>query len=345
MNKLKIAVMTGGGDCPGLNAIIQAIVTRATEYGFETLSVIDGYTGLLNADIKPIDLGHVEDIFATGGTILGSSRTNPLKTKNGHQKVMDTVKKFGIDALIAIGGDDTLGVARELSKMGLPTVGIPKTVDNDFPSTDVCVGFYTAVETASDLISKLHTTAKSHKRVIIAEIMGRYAGWLTLMSGLAGGAHVILIPEKPFAINDVCEVIKRRDAAGKGYTIVAVAEGARPENVDDLVTVSKEKDEFGHVRLGGIAKVLEKEIERRTGKVTRSMILGHAQRGGPPNAFDKILGIRLGIFAVDLVKQGKFGYVASLKGTEIVPVKLEDTDESKKVTENLFELAEFFSKV
>lgn len=342
---MKIAIMTGGGDCPGLNAIIQAIVTRATEYGYDVLSIIDGYTGLLNADIKPISLEDVEDIYATGGTIIGSSRTNPLKTKNGAQKVMETIKRFEIEAFIAIGGDDTLGVARELSKMGLPTIGIPKTVDNDFPDTDCCVGFHTAVETASDMIGKLHTTAKSHKRVIIAEVMGRNAGWLTLMSGLAGGAHVILIPEKPFAINDVCEVIKKRDAAGKGYTIIAVAEGAKPENIEDLVTISNEKDEFGHVRLGGISQVLEKEIEKRTGKETRSMILGHVQRGGPPNAFDKILGIRLGIFAVDLVKQGKFGYVAALKGTEIVPVKLDDTKELKIVTEDLFELTKFFSKV
>lgn len=340
---MKIAIMTGGGDCPGLNAIIQAIVTRATEYGYETVSVIDGYTGLLNGDIKPISLRDVEGIYATGGTIIGSSRTNPLKTMNGPQKVMDTVRGFGIDALIVIGGDDTLGVAFELSKMGLSTIGIPKTVDNDFPATDCCVGFHTAVETASDMISKLHTTAKSHKRVIIAEVMGRYTGWLTLMSGLAGGAHVILIPEKPFAINDVCEVIKRRDAAGKGYTIVAVAEGAKPENVNDLVTLNKEKDAYGHVRLGGIGQVLEKEIEQRTGKETRSMILGHVQRGGSPNAFDKILGIRFGIFAVDLVKQGKFGYVESLRGTEIVPVKLEETKKLKMVTEELFELTKFFS--
>ncbi len=343
---MKIAVMTGGGDCPGLNAIIQAIVTRATEYGYEVLSVLDGYTGLLNGDVRPLSLKDVEDIFVTGGTIVGTSRTNPFKTKEGPQKAMDTIKKFGIDALIAIGGDDTLGAALKLSEMGLPTVGIPKTIDNDLSATDYSVGFQTAVTTASEAISRLHTTAKSHKRVIVMEVMGRYAGWLTLMSGLAGGAHVILIPEKPFDINDVCEVVKRREAAGKGYTIVAVAEGAKPENVEDLITVSKERDEFGHIRLGGIAQVLAKEIAQRTGKETRSVVLGHVQRGGPPNAFDKILGIRLGLLAVDLVKQGKFGYAAGLRGTEIVPVKLKDAvEQSKMVKKDLFELTKFFSKV
>lgn len=343
---MKIAVMTGGGDCPGLNAIIQAIVTRTIEYGYEVLGVLDGYTGLMNGNVKPLSLEDMEDIFATGGTILGTSRTNPFKTREGPQKALDTAKKFGIDALIAIGGDDTLGAAFQLSEMGLPTVGIPKTIDNDLSATDYSVGFQTAVETAAEAISRLHTTAKSHKRVMVVEVMGRYAGWLTLMSGLAGGAHVILIPEKPFDINEVCDVIKRREAAGKGYTIVAVAEGVKPVNVEDLITVSKERDEFGHVRLGGIAEVLEKEIEQRTGKETRSVVLGHVQRGGPPNAFDKILGIRLGLFAVDLVKQGKFGYAAGLRGTEIVPVKLKDAVEQlKMVKEDLFELTKFFSIV
>ncbi len=341
---MKIAVMTGGGDCPGLNAIIQAIVTRATMYGYRVLGVLGGYSGLLNGDIKPLSLEDVEDIYKDGGTILGTSRTNPFKTKDGPQRVVDTVKKFGIDSLIVIGGDDTLGAAYELSKQGLPVVGVPKTIDNDISATDYCVGFQTAVDTAADSISRLHTTAKSHQRVMVVEVMGRYAGWLTLMAGLAGGAHVILIPEQAFDIKSVCEVVNERQAKGKTYTIVAVAEGAKPKRIEDLVTLSEEKDEYGHARLGGIARVLEKEISKRTGKETRSVVLGHVQRGGPPNSVDKVLGLRLGLFAVDLIEQKKFGYAASLQGTKIVPVRIEDAVEKlRTVNEELFHLTKLFS--
>jgi len=343
---MRIAVMTGGGDCPGLNAIIQAIVTRATEYGYEVLGVLGGYLGLLNGEVKPLSLEDVEDIYSVGGTVLGTSRTNPFKTKDGPQKVLDTVKKFGIDVLIAIGGDDTLRAAHELSKQGLPTIGVPKTIDNDLSATDYSVGFLTAVDTAADAISRLHTTAKSHQRVMIVETMGRYAGWLTLMAGMAGGAHVILIPEQAFDIESVCEVINKRQAKGKTYTIVAVAEGAKPKKIEDFVTLSEERDEYGHVRLGGIAQVLEKEIAKRTGKETRSVVLGHVQRGGPPNSFDRILGLRLGLFAVDLIKQGKFGYAASLQGTKIVAVKIEDAvGKLRTVNEELFDLTKLFSIV
>jgi len=343
---MRIAVMTGGGDCPGLNAVIQAIVTRATEYGYEVLGVQVGYLGLLNGNVKPLSLEDVEGIYSIGGTVLGTSRTNPFKTKDGPQKVLDTIKKFGIDVLIAIGGDDTLRAAYELSKQGLPTIGVPKTIDNDLSATDYSVGFLTAVDTAADAISRLHTTAKSHQRVMIVEIMGRYAGWLTLMAGMAGGAHVILIPEQPFDIESVCEVINRRQAKGKTYTIVAVAEGAKPKKLEDFVTLSEERDEYGNVRLSGIAQVLEKEIAKRTGKETRSVVLGHVQRGGPPNSFDRILGLRLGLFAVDLIKQGKFGYAASLQGTKIVAVKIEDAiGKLRTVSEELFDLTKLFSMV
>jgi len=342
---MRIAVMSGGGDCPGSNAIIQAIVVRSYEYGYEVLGVLDGYAGLLNEEIKPLSLKEVEGIFKLGGTILGSSRTNPFKTEDGPQKVLDTIKRFEIDALIAIGGNDTLGVAYKFYEMGLPVVGVPKTIDNDLSFTDYCLGFQTAVDTAAEALDKLHTTAKSHHRVIIVEMMGRYTGWLTLMAGLAGGAHVILIPEQPFGIDSICEIIKKRDAEGKNYTIVAVAEGTKLKEMEDFVTISGEKDEFGHVRLGGIAKVLEKEIAKRTGKEVRSVILGHLQRGGSPNSFDRILGIRLGIFAVDLVKEKKFGYAACLSGTKIVAVKLEDVIKPRNVSEDLYELVNFFSKV
>ena len=341
---MKIAVMTGGGDCPGLNAVIQAVVTRAVEYGYEVLGIINGYAGLINGDIKPLSLDDVEGIYHVGGTILGTSRTNPFKTEGGPEKAMETIKKLGIDALIAIGGDDTLGAASKLIKMGVPAVGVPKTVDNDLSATDYSVGFQTAVSTATEAISSLRTTAKSHHRVIVVEVMGRHAGWMTLMAGLAGGAHVILLPERSFDIEEVCDVINKREAKGKEYSIVAVAEGAKPKHLEDLVTVSEEKDAFGHVRLGGIAHVLEKEIAKRTGKETRSVVLGHVQRGGSPNAFDRILGIRLGLFAVDLIKQRKFGHAAVLHGTKIIAVKLEDaTKELKTVGEDLFELTKFFS--
>lgn len=342
---MKIAVMTGGGDCPGINAAIQAIVTRAAEYGYEVLGISEGYTGLLYGGIKPLSLKDVEGIYKTGGTVLGTSRTNPFKTKDGARKVMDTIRRFGIDALIAIGGEDTLGAACQFSKQGVPIVAVPKTIDNDLYATDYSIGFQTAVDIAAEAIERLHTTAKSHRRVIIVEVMGRHAGWLALMAGLAGGAHVILIPERPFDIDSVCEVIERRRAEGKTYTIIAVAEGAKLKARDELVTASEEKDEFGHERLGGIAQVLEKEITKRTGEEARSVVLGHLQRGGSPNSFDRIMGMRLGLFAVDLIRQKKTGYAPCLRGTEIVPVRIEEmAGKLKTIGEELFELTGFFSK-
>jgi len=341
---MRVAIMTGGGDCPGLNAIIQAIVIKCDEMGYEVLGILDGYAGLLSGDVKSLSIKDVEGILEQGGTILGTSRVNPVKKEEDAQKTLENIKKMGIDALIAIGGDDTLGAAFKLYQRGLPIVGIPKTIDNDLSATDYSTGFQTAVEIAAEAISRLHTTAKSHKRVIVVEVMGRYAGWITLMAGLAGGAHIILIPEKPFNIEEVCKIIKEREARGKTYTIIAVAEGAKPEKVEDFVTVSQVRDEFGHVRLGGIAEVLEKEIEKRTGKETRSVVLGHVQRGGPPIAFDKILGIRLGLHAIELVKKGMFGYAVCLRGTEIVSVPLENVVEKQKlVPKELFDLTNIFN--
>lgn len=342
---MRIGVLTGGGDCPGINAVIQGIVTRATEYGYEVLGIPDGYSGLLNGGIRPLSLKDVDEIAKTGGTILGTSRTNPFKSQDGPKKVTDTLKKCGIDTLIAIGGDDTLGAAVQLSKQGVSVVGVPKTIDNDLSATDYSIGFQTAVDIAGEAIERLHTTAQSHQRVLVVEVMGRNAGWLTLMSGLAGGAHVILVPEQPFDIEALCEVVKRRHDEGKKYTIIAVAEGAKPKNLEDLVTAGSEKDQFGHERLGGIAQLLEKEIESRTGLEVRSCVLGHVQRGGAPNAFDRIMGIRLGFSAVDLVKEKKTGYAPSLKGTEIVPVKIEEmTAKLKTVDKKLLELTGVFSK-
>lgn len=340
-----LGVMTGGGDCPGLNAVIQAIVSRATEYKFDVLGIIDGYDGLLKGKFRFLSLDDVDGIFEIGGTILGTSRKNPLNTREDQKKVLENIEKFGIDALITIGGDDTLGIAYKLFKLGVPTVGVPKTIDNDLSATDYCVGFQTAVDTVAQAISRIHTTANSHHRVIIVEIMGRYAGWLTLMGGLAGGAHLILIPEKEFNIESVCKLIERRNARGKYYTVIAVAEGAKPESTTDYATINEKMDEFGHKRLGGIAKALENEISKRTGKNTRSIVLGHVQRGGSPNPFDRILGIRLGLLAVDLVKENKFGYAAVFRNTETVSVRLEKiVGQTKTLQADLVGLTSFFSE-
>ena len=339
---MKIGVLTGGGDCPGLNAVIEAIVKRANQYGYEVTGFLKGYAGLINNEYKPLRVEEISGIFSIGGTILGTSRVNPFKREGAPQRITENIKRHQIDALIVIGGDDTLGAAYKLYEMGLPIVGVPKTIDNDISEVDYSVGFMTAVETIAQAIERLHTTAKSHERVIIVEVMGRYTGWLTLMGGVAGGAHIILVPEKPFKIEEVCKIIREREEEGKKYTIIAVAEGAKPENIKEFITISKECDEFGHVRLGGIAKILEKEIAKRTGKETRSVALGHVQRGGSPNAFDRILGIRLGIHAVDLIREGKFGHMVCLRGTKIVAVKMESALKQKKLGEEEIQLIDFF---
>lgn len=339
---MKIGVLTGGGDCPGLNAVIEAIVKRANQYGYEVTGFLKGYAGLINNEYKPLRVEEISGIFSIGGTILGTSRVNPFKREGAPQRITENIKRHQIDALIVIGGDDTLGAAYKLYEMGLPIVGVPKTIDNDISEVDYSVGFMTAVETIAQAIERLHTTAKSHERVIIVEVMGRYTGWLTLMGGVAGGAHIILVPEKPFKIEEVCKIIREREEKGKKYTIIAVAEGAKPENIKEFITISKECDEFGHVRLGGIAKILEKEIAKRTGKETRSVALGHVQRGGSPNAFDRILGIRLGIHAVDLIREGKFGHMVCLRGTKIVAVKMESALKQKKLGKEEIQLVEFF---
>lgn len=339
---MKIGVLTGGGDCPGLNAVVEAIVKRANQYGYEVTGFLKGYAGLINNEYKPLRVEEISGIFSIGGTILGTSRVNPFKREGAPQRITENIKRHQIDALIVIGGDDTLGAAYKLYEMGLPIVGVPKTIDNDISEVDYSVGFMTAVETIAQAIERLHTTAKSHERVIIVEVMGRYTGWLTLMGGIAGGAHIILVPEKPFKIEEVCKIIREREEKGKKYTIIAVAEGAKPENIKEFITISRECDEFGHVRLGGIAKILEKEIAKRTGKETRSVALGHVQRGGSPNAFDRILGIRLGIHAVDLIREGKFGHMVCLRGTKIVAVKMESALKQKKLGKEEIQLVEFF---
>ncbi len=341
---MRIGLLTGGGDCPGLNAVIQAAVVRAAQYGFEVFGIKNGYEGLIKGEIKPLRREDVEGIYEIGGTMLGTSRKNPVKSEEDVKKVMENVKKFQLDALITIGGDDTLGAAEKLYERGIPIVGVPKTIDNDLSATDYSIGFWTAVDVIADALSRLHTTARSHRRVIIAEIFGRYAGWLALMGGLAGGAHIILIPEKPLNLQQICDIIKKREEEGKHHTIIAVAEGVKIPEIGELVAAAAEKDEYGHVRLGGIAKLLEQEIKKRTGKDVRSVILGHIQRGGSPNAYDRVLGIRLGYAAVDLVKEKKFGYAAVLRGTEIVPVKLSEVvGQMRKVPEEFFDYLGVFT--
>ncbi len=343
---MRIAVLCGGGDAPGLNAAVQGVVIRAKKCGYEVYGVLRGYEGLINGDFKKLSPEDVEDIFRIGGTILKTSRTNPYKRPDGLGKILENMRKFEIDALIAMGGEDTLGAASKLLKDGVPVVGVPKTIDNDLSETDYSIGFQTAVSIVTEALERLHTTGKSHERVMICEIMGRDAGWITMYAGLAGGAHIILPPEKPFDIESICDVVRKRDEQGKKYTVIAVSEGAKPKDIKDLITVSPEVDEYGHLRLGGIGKILAGEIEKRTGKEARDVVLGHLQRGGSPIAFDRVLSLRLGIHAVELVKEKKFGYASSLNGTKIVTVKLGDlVKEYRTADEDLLELADTFSSI
>ncbi|MFZ5801679.1 MAG: 6-phosphofructokinase [Candidatus Omnitrophota bacterium] len=337
----KIGILTGGGDCPGLNAVIRGVVRAASPLGWEIIGFRHGWKGIIENDYMVVDMQSVSGILPRGGTILGTSRTNPYKVEGGVEKAKATFAKHNLKALIAIGGEDTLGVANKLCKEGLPVVGVPKTIDNDLNATDYTFGYDTALNIAMDCIDRLHTTAESHNRVIVVEIMGRHAGWITLESGIAGGADVILIPEMPIEIDRVCELIKKRHQRGKSFSIVAVAEGARLKNED--VTLDSKKDAFGHVRLGGIGQRIAEMIEEKTGFETRVTVLGHIQRGGSPTAFDRVLGTRFGVKAVDLVRDGKFGQMASLRGRDIVAVPLEEAvGELKTVPPAFYKMAEIF---
>jgi phosphofructokinase-like protein len=318
---MRIGMLTGGGDCPGLNAVIRAAVRKGSEiYGHEFLGFRDGWKGPLENLTMTLDVEATRGILPRGGTILGSSRTNPLKVDGGVDRIRDNLKSLNVDALIAIGGEDTLGVATQLADAGLNVVGVPKTIDNDLNATDYTFGFDTAVQIAVDAIDRLHTTAESHHRVLIVEVMGRHAGWIALHSGLAGGANVILIPERPFDIDRVCAYIEKRFA--RHYApIVVVAEGAQPAE-GTMQLAAGELDAFGHVRLGGIGQVLEREIQERTGFESRQTVLGHVQRGGTPTAFDRVLATRFGLHAIDSVNDGDSGVMVALQGTEIVRVPL-----------------------
>jgi 6-phosphofructokinase 1 len=339
---MRIGVLTGGGDCPGLNAVIRAIVRKgAAEYGHEFVGYRDGWRGPLEGRSRPLGVPEVRGILPRGGTILGSSRTNPLKEEGGVERIGENLDADGVEGLIAIGGEDTLGVATRLSEEGVRVVGVPKTIDNDLGATDYTFGFDTAVNIAMEAIDRLHTTAESHRRALIVEVMGRHAGWIAFHAGLAGGANVILIPELPFDIERVCDYIDRRFQS-QYAPIIVVAEGAEP--VGGLPAAqAAPTDAFGHVRLGGIAHWLEGEIERRTGHEARATVLGHVQRGGTPTAFDRVLATRFGLHAIDAAHEGDWGRMTALRGTEIILVPLaEGTAELKTVPPQLYGEAEVF---
>jgi ATP-dependent phosphofructokinase / diphosphate-dependent phosphofructokinase len=345
MPRMRIGVLTGGGDCPGLNAVIRGVVRAGVNrYGHEIVGFRYGWAGVLERNAVELTPQNTAGILHRGGTILGTSRTNPYKgDADGTAAVRASLAAEGVDALIPIGGEDTLGVAGRLSGDGIPVVGVPKTIDNDLAGTDVTFGFHTAVQIATDAIDRLHTTAESHNRVIVVEVMGRHAGWIAAYSGIAGGGDVILVPERPFDIDEVCERIKRRHAGGSTFSIVVVSEGAMPLDGSGIVTAGAATDAFGHARLGGIGVALEGEIEKRTGFETRMTILGHVQRGGTPTAYDRVLATRFGVRAVEAVHEQRFATMVALRGTDIVLADLADAvAEPKLLDPALYDVAEVF---
>jgi 6-phosphofructokinase 1 len=341
----RIGLLTGGGDCPGLNPVIRAVVRKGIDtYGHEIFGFRKGWKGVLENDAIELTRKNTSGILHKGGTILGTSRTNVYKVQDGEAKVLASLKERGIDVLIPIGGDDTLGVARKLFAAGFPTVGVPKTIDNDLNGTDFTFGFQTAVQIATEAIDRLHSTAESHDRVIVCEVMGRDAGWIACYSGLAGGADVILVPERPFDIEDVCRHIRHRvETTGKTFAIVVVAEGATRADGGGAATADEGVDSFGHVRLGGIAFELEKEIQERTDLESRATVLGHIQRGGSPVAYDRVLGTRFGVAAIDAASNGEYGVLTALRGTAIELIPLDEAlQEPKLLDPELFATAEVF---
>jgi ATP-dependent phosphofructokinase / diphosphate-dependent phosphofructokinase len=338
---VKVGVLTGGGDCPGLNAVIRAVVRRSFTRGHEVLGVREGWRGLVEAKVEPLGPREISGLLPRGGTILGTSRTNPYKLDRV-ESVLETFQREGLEALVAIGGEDTLGVAARLhAEHDFPVVGVPKTIDNDLSATDYTFGFDTAVFICTEAIDRLHTTAESHNRVMVVEVMGRQTGWIAVMSGIAGGADVILIPEHPISVDEACEDIRRRHERGKDFSIVVVSEGYELEGLAD----EPETDEFGHVRLSerGVGARLAAQIEERTGYETRVTVLGHVQRGGSPTPRDRVLATRYGLKAADLVHEGRFGRMAALHGDDIVDVSLEEvTRELKTVPKEWYDVARAF---
>jgi 6-phosphofructokinase 1 len=340
---MRVGILTGGGDCPGLNAVIRAVVRKGeVGYGDTFVGFRDGWKGAIEGLTMHLDVEACRGILPRGGTILGSSRTNPYKVEGGPERAHATLQREGIDALVAVGGEDTLGVANKHFGEGVRVVGVPKTIDNDLSATEVTFGFHTAVQIAVDAIDRLHTTAESHDRVMVCEVMGRHAGWIATYAGIAGGAAEVLVPEEEFDIDVVCDNLKRRHSKGRFASIVVVAEGAKPKE-GTMALVSKEVDAFGHVRLGGIGNVLAEEIEKRTGFETRVTILGHIQRGGTPTAFDRVLATRFGVAAIDCVHDEQFGHMVALQAGRIIRVPLADAvTELKTVDHELVSVAEVF---
>ncbi|MET1001114.1 MAG: 6-phosphofructokinase [Acidimicrobiia bacterium] len=340
---MRIGILTGGGDCPGLNAVIRAVVRKGEGvYGHNIVGYRHGWRGVMQGESTDLHVASVRGLLPRGGTILGTSRTNPYKSDDGASKVKATLAGDRVSALIAIGGEDTLGVAHKLSADGVQVVGVPKTIDNDLSATDFTFGFHTAVQIATDAIDRLHTTAESHDRVMVVEVMGRHAGWIATYSGLAGGADVILVPEEPFDIEEVCHRIAHRHRAGASFSIVVVAEGATPAE-GTMELQSGERDDFGHVRLGGIGNQLAEEIERRTGFEARMTSLGHVLRGGSPTAYDRVIATRFGVEAIDAVNDGEFGVMVALRGTDVIRVPIQDgIEQLKTVDRKLFDTAAVF---
>ncbi|NLE75955.1 MAG: 6-phosphofructokinase [Chloroflexi bacterium] len=342
---MRIGVLTGGGDVPGLNAAIRAVTRRSWEHGNEVLAIRNGWEGLIVGNISPMTEQMVSGILHVGGTVLGSSRTNPFKSESNVQKVLDTIRKYHLDVIIPIGGEDTLTVGSHFSERGVPVVGVPKTMDNDVYGTDFTIGFDTAVTTVTDALDKLHTTASSHHRVLVVEVMGRHAGWVAVVGGLAGGADMILIPEVKSGITEICAHVRWRWQRGKTFSIIVVSEGADVEEISYDDESLGAKDEFGHVRLDrrGLAETIAKEVEKRTGFEARAVVLGHLQRGGSPTVSDRVLATRLGVKAADLAKERQFGLMAALQGSQIVAVPLQEAmSRLKTVDLELYDLARTF---
>ena len=338
----KIGILTGGRDCPGLNAVIRAVVRRSHALGYDVLGIKNGWAGLVLGEVEPLTEFSVVGILPRGGTILGTSRTNPYKNTEHLQKLKSNWQRFGLSHLVAVGGEDTLGVANRLFKEGYAIVGVPKTIDNDLAGTDYTFGFDTAVQIVTEAIDRLHTTAESHKRVMVVEVMGRHAGWIAAHSGMAGGADCILVPEQKFDLDEVCALIRKRLNRGREFAIVVVSEGAAPANSDKPIARSAHIDDFGHQQLGGVGDWLGKQIETVTGVETRVTVLGHVQRGGTPTAYDRVLATRFGLKAVELIQQKKFGRMAALRATDIVDVSIEDALHQKLLDPRVFDDAAVF---
>lgn len=339
---MNVGVLTGGGDVPGLNPAIRGVARRCFQHGYQVTGILDGWRGLVDADVVPLDQERISGILHVGGTILGYSRTNPFKKEEDLKKALENVAKLGLDAIVAIGGDDTMSVAMRLhAEHGVPCVGVPKTMDNDVGETEFCIGFDTSVSIVTEAIDRLHTTACSHHRVLVVEVMGRHAGWVAVYGGMAGGADYIAVPELPVNIQEIVDNLKRRYQMGKSFSVIVVAEGAEIEGMKQVA----ERDSFGHVILAkrAVGQALAEQLETATGYEVRAVQLGHLQRGGSPSAFDRVLGLRMGVRAADMVKEGKFGYMPALQCSQIVDVRLEDALRvNRTVDMGLLEVAKVF---